>query len=105
VNSPGTRRMREANTFTLVLAVPCVLAVLGSVVPGVDDLVTRVLVVLVVLVGVLGVTARYIRRWVRERREDRADAITAAAWRAAHSRCLDRRQQDQRSRAARSGVA
>jgi len=104
VNTTGTHRAREANALTVVLAIPCVLAVLGSVVPGVDDLVTRALVVLVV-VGVLGVTARYIRRWVRERREDRADALTAAAWRAAHSQCLDRRQQQQRSRAVRSGVA
>jgi hypothetical protein len=35
--------------------------------------------------AVLVVVARVLVRFVRERLEDRADARTAAAWRAAHS--------------------
>lgn len=84
-NSLTSRRDREVNLITAVLAVPCALACAGSVIPAVNDAVTVVLIVSAVLL-VLGVLLRRVARWVRERREDRADEITAAAWRAAHPR-------------------
>lgn len=91
MNTPGQHRTRETNLLTVVLALPCAAAVAGSMVPGLDDLLTRALLALVVA-GVLGVTARYGLRWFRERREDRADLVTAAAWRAAHPQHTDHRQ-------------
>ena len=77
-------RIREANTITVVLAAPCGLACAGTVIPGLDQAVTLVLLALAVLVlAVVGV--RHMTRWVRERAEDLADAHTAAAWRAEHA--------------------
>jgi hypothetical protein len=80
----GTGRNREATLITAVLALPCGLACAGSVLPGLDDLVTTILVGLAA-VAVLALAARWGARWLRERREDRADALTAARWRAVHA--------------------
>jgi hypothetical protein len=77
-------RTREANTITAVLAVPCGLACVGSVLPGLDEAVTVVFLAFSALaLAVVGL--RCTTRWVRERAEDRADAHTAAAWRAEHA--------------------
>ena len=78
----ATGRNRDATAITTVLALPCGLACAGSVIPGLDDIVTTLVVVLAAL-AVLVVGARWAARWVRERREDAADALTAAHWRAA----------------------
>jgi cytochrome b len=63
---------------------PCGLACAGSVVPGLDNVVTAVVSALAALV-LLGLAARRGARWARERREDAADAHTAARWRAIHA--------------------
>jgi hypothetical protein len=76
-------RAREANTITAVLAAPCGLACAGTVVPGLDQTVTLVLLGLVAL-ALAAFGLRWMARCVRERAEDRADAHTAAAWRAEH---------------------
>jgi hypothetical protein len=80
----AARQSREADVITAVLAVPCGLACAGSVIPGLDVAVTTVLLVLAALV-LLGAASRWAARWVRERREDAADALTAARWRAVHA--------------------
>lgn len=77
-------RLREANTITAIVAAPCGLACAGSVIPGVDQVVTLVLLALAALVlAVVGL--RFMTRWVRERAEDWADAHAAALWRAEHA--------------------
>ena len=80
----AARPSREADVITTVLAVPCGLACAGSVIPGLDAAVTTVLLVLVAL-ATLALAGRWAARWVRERREDAADALTAARWRAVHA--------------------
>jgi hypothetical protein len=80
----GTDRNREATAITGVLAVLCGLASAGAVIPGLDDIVTTILVGIGAL-AVLALAARWGARWLRERREDRADARTAARWRAQHA--------------------
>ena len=88
-----------------MLALPCGLACAGSVVPGLDDVVTAVVLGLAAL-ALLALAARWVARWVRERREDRADAITAARWRAEHAPHLltaaDRAHLTDRARPARA---
>jgi hypothetical protein len=79
-----TGRNREATVVTTVVALPCGLACAGSVVPGLDDIVTTI-VIGIAAVAVLAGAARWWARWLRERREDRADALTAARWRAVHA--------------------
>ena len=74
------RRNREATLITLALAVPCGLACAGSVFPAVDNIVGANLLVLGGCVLAF-LAARWVRRWMRERAEDRADAVTAAIWR------------------------
>ena len=80
----GARRVREARLITTVLAAVCALGFLAAVVPGVEAALTVGLLALAGLV-LVGLAVRYGARWVRERREDRADALTAARWRAAHA--------------------
>jgi hypothetical protein len=105
VNTLGQHRDREAGVLTVLLALPCAAAVTGSVMSGLDSLITRGLLVMGVLV-VLGVTARLIARWVRERQEDRADAFAAAAWRAAHPQYDEHRRHEHcRHDVGRAGVA
>jgi hypothetical protein len=83
----AARQSREADVITTVLAVPCGLACAGSVIPGLDAAVTTVLLALVVLAALvlLGAAGRWAARWLRERQEDAADALTAARWRAVHA--------------------
>jgi hypothetical protein len=77
-------RIREANTITVVLAAPCGLACAGTVIPGLDQAVTLVLLALAAL-ALAAVGLRYMTRGVGERAEDRADAHAAALWRAEHA--------------------
>jgi hypothetical protein len=80
----ATARNREATAITTVLALPCGLACAGSVVPGIDDIVTTIVVGLAAL-ALVALCARWMARRVRERREDAADTLTATRWRAAHA--------------------
>lgn len=73
---------------------PCALAAAGSVVPGLDHAVTAALFAVIGLAALVGL-AQIVARWVRERREDRADALTAAAWRAQNAPHLLTEQQRQ----------
>ncbi len=75
---------REATAITTALTGPCGLACAGSVIPGLDEAVTISLLALAALL-VLTLMLLWAARWVRERREDRADTLTAARWRAAHA--------------------
>jgi adenylate kinase len=84
MNDISTGRDREAALITTVLAIPCAFACAGSVIPGLDDAITVALLVIGALIVLVGAT-RLVARRVRERREDRADALTAAIWRHQHS--------------------
>lgn len=81
----ATHRDREARTITALISTVCLLACIAAVIPGVEHAINTAVVVLGALL-VLIVAVRLGLRWLRERREDRADAITAAAWRATHQR-------------------
>jgi predicted exporter len=80
----GAHRAREARTITTALALVCGAGLAAAVVPGVETAVNVGLLALVGLVA-LALGVRYLARWVRERREDHADALTAARWRAVHA--------------------
>jgi thiol:disulfide interchange protein len=68
--------------MTLIVGA-CTLAALGSVLPVVEQATNLGMAGLGVL-ALLVIVLRLIVRFVRERLEDRADARTAAAWRATH---------------------
>jgi hypothetical protein len=70
--------------MTLIVGA-CCLAALGSVVPAVEQA-TNVGMAGLAILAVLVIALRLLVRFVRERLEDRADARTATAWRAAHQR-------------------
>lgn len=74
----------EARLITALIAVVCVIGCAAAIVPGVEQAVTLGLLALGLLV-VLAVAVRLGARWLRERREDRADALIAATWRAEHA--------------------
>jgi uncharacterized membrane protein len=80
----GPRHAREARLITTILAAVCALGFLAAVVPGVEAALTVGLLAFTGL-AVLALALRYTARWVRERREDRADALAAARWRAVHA--------------------
>lgn len=80
----GARRAREARLITTVLAAVCALGFLAAVIPDVEAALTVGLLALAGLV-LVGLAVRYTARWMRERREDRADVLTAARWRAVHA--------------------
>ena len=80
----ATARKRDAAAVTAVLALPCGLACAGSIVPGLDDIVTTIVVGLAAL-ALLALVTRRVARWLRERREDVADTLTATHWRAAYA--------------------
>lgn len=67
------------------ISVVCLLGAVSAIVPAIEYAVTVGLVALGLL-GLLVAGLRLLARWLRERREDREDEITAAAWRAAHAR-------------------
>ncbi len=81
----AAHRQRQANRIGIVASLVCALGCAAALIPGVELAVTLVLgggaALTLVLLGV-----RLVRRWLRERREDRADALTAAAWRAENAR-------------------
>ncbi|MBW0090637.1 hypothetical protein I4I73_17400 [Pseudonocardia sp. KRD-184] len=79
-----THQTYEARLITALLALVCVIGCAGAIVPAVEQAVTLGLLTPGPLV-VLAVAVRLGVRWLRERREDRADALTAAAWRAEHA--------------------
>jgi hypothetical protein len=84
MNTFHHNRAAEARRITTAVAILCAVACIGAVIPAVEHAVTAVLLVLAGLVlAALGL--RYGARWVRERREDRADALYAARWRATHA--------------------
>jgi hypothetical protein len=77
-------RKIEARLITTAITLVCAVGFASAVVPGVEQAITTIVVIaaglaLTVLVG------RAVVRRVRERREDRADALTAAAWQAHHA--------------------
>ena len=84
-----TRRLDPTSTpeyravMTLIVGA-CTLAALGSVIPAVDYAANVSMAGLGIL-AVLVIVLRLLVRFIRERLEDRADARTAAAWRAAHA--------------------
>lgn len=80
----GARRAHEARLITTALAAVCALGFLAAVIPGVEAALTAGLFALAALV-LVGLAVRFAARWVRERREDRADALTAARWQAVHA--------------------
>lgn len=84
-NPMADHRTREVRVITTAIAAVCALAAGCAIVPAFDsliDTVTGAAVVALVVGGGLRWIARRVRWWI----EDRADARTAAAWRAEHSR-------------------
>jgi ABC-type transport system involved in cytochrome bd biosynthesis fused ATPase/permease subunit len=80
-----THQTCEARLITTLIVVVCALGCAAAVVPAVEHAVTLGLLVLGLL-ALVTVAGRFSCRWLRERREDRADALTAAAaWRAEHA--------------------
>ena len=79
----GDYRRRQDQGATLVAVSVAGLGCVGALLPVVERAVT---VALIAAVGLAVVTAaaRAEVRVLRERREDRADRITAATWRAEH---------------------
>jgi hypothetical protein len=73
----------QDRAVTAVVGAVCGLGFAGAVVPVIEHAITVALLTLAV-VGVLVAAARWGARVVWERREDRADARAAVAWRAAH---------------------
>ena len=65
-------------------AAPCALGSFGAVPPAFDHTLV-VLACTVIGLALLVFAVRLLRRWLRERAEDRADAITAAKWQAEHA--------------------
>jgi ABC-type transport system involved in cytochrome bd biosynthesis fused ATPase/permease subunit len=83
-NTFQAHRRHEARLITTALTVLGGIGFAAAVVPAVEHTITTSLLVLGVLVAA-AVAVRVLARWVRHRREDRADALTAAAWRARHA--------------------
>ncbi len=84
MNDYATTRAAEVRRFTVLAALVCGLACLGALVPAVEHATNLALGAAAGLVLVV-VTFRHLARRLRERREDRADALTAARWRTAHA--------------------
>ena len=78
-------RDREVRATTIVLTFVCGIGATSAVVPAVEHAINVGLLCLGGLTA-LAVLGRLGARWLREHREDRADEITAAAWRTAHRR-------------------
>ena len=78
-------RDREVRAVTLAITAVCAVGVGSAVIPGLEQAITAGLIGLGAL-ALLVIALRLTFRWLRERREDRADDVAAAAWRAAH-RC------------------
>jgi hypothetical protein len=80
----ATRRAQEARTVTTAAALLCGLTCLAALVPAVEHAVNLGIGVGLGLVALV-VVVRLGARRLRERREDHADALTAARWRATHA--------------------
>lgn len=76
-------RDHQVRVITIVITLVCGIGSISAVVPAVEHAINLGLLCLGGLLA-LGVLARTGARRLRERREDREDAITAAAWRATH---------------------
>jgi Flp pilus assembly protein TadB len=84
MNTFAADRAREARRIAIALATVCAAGCIAAVVPAVEHGITvGVLVLAGLAVAVL--LARLTVRWVRERREDWADAVAAARCRATHA--------------------
>lgn len=85
MNTFATHRnlTRDLRILIILISAVCGVGLLCAVVPAVEHAVKAGLIGLAVLAA-LTVTVRLGLRLLRERREDRQDEITAAAWRAAH---------------------
>lgn len=81
-------RTPEYRAAMTVIVGACTLATLGSVLPVVEQA-TNVGMAGLGILTLLMIVGRLLVRFVRERLEDRADARTAAAWRAAHQRTAE----------------
>ncbi len=82
MNLSQHRRDRD-RAVNLAVTLVCGLGLAGALSPAVEHGIGAVLVTLAVLAVVVGLT-RWGLRVRRERREDAADALAAAAWRAQH---------------------
>lgn len=78
-------RHRSANLFTLALTAVFGLGFASTLVPAIEHTIIVVLLVTAAL-AVAALVVRRVARVLRWRREDRQDALAAAAWRAAHPR-------------------
>jgi hypothetical protein len=74
-------RTPEYRVAMTVIVGACTLAALGSVFPVVEQ-VTNIGMAGLGILTLLAIAGRLLVRFIRERLEDRADARTAAAWRA-----------------------
>ncbi|OZM83611.1 hypothetical protein [Pseudonocardia sp. MH-G8] len=83
-NTFQTHRRHEARAITTALTFLGGIGFAAAVVPAVEHTITTGLLIVGVLVAAV-VAVRVLARWVRHRREDRADALAAAAWQARHA--------------------
>ncbi len=84
MNIFATNRAAEARRLAIAAALICGLACLGALVPAVEHALNLAVGGAVGLVLTV-LLVRRLTRWLRECREDRADALTAAHWRAVHA--------------------
>ncbi len=70
-------RRQQDRTVTTAVTLVCGLGLAGALSPVVEHAITTALVLVGVLVALV-VGARWVARRLRERREDRADALAAA---------------------------
>jgi hypothetical protein len=88
INAAVEHRQREIRTITVVIVVVNGVAAAGALVPLVDNL-AGALVIGLAVTAALMLMVRWVARRVRWWFEDRADARTAAAWRAAARHRVD----------------
>jgi len=81
---PDPSQTPEYRAAMTVIVGVCTLAALGSIVPVVEQA-TNLGMTGLGLLALLVIAGRLLVRFIRERLEDRADARTAAVWRAAHA--------------------
>ncbi len=76
-------RRHQDRTITAAVTGFCGLGLAGALSPAVEHTITAALVAVAVLTALV-IGARWVARRLRERREDAADALAAAQWRAQH---------------------
>jgi hypothetical protein len=84
MNDLTATRAAQVRRFTVLAALVCGLGCLGALVPAIEHA-TNLAVGAAVALVLAALAVRLLARRVRERREDRADALTAARWRAQHA--------------------